>query len=426
MIVAFLGLNNVFASSVSVKTSATSITRGNTVTITTTVNADSGIYTIEGSMSCSGAGVNGGIDLTYEDMNTSAKSKSFTYTIKPTSSGTVTCTTSNVKIRELAKESNYQLSNSSVTIKVNDPVVIPPKVYSSDNNLSSLSVKGYTLSPGFNKNTLEYKLEVDESVEEIEINAKPNDSKATISGIGKKTLTPGENTIVIKVKAENGNEKSYKIIVTVKDQHPITVSIDKDKYTIVKKNNNVIDKLKYYDEEIIKIDGQDVVSYKNDKSGIVLVVLKNAKNEVGYYMYDAVSGDYKVYNEYKIGNITLNLLPVNEEDLPIGYEKYSLTLANDKVEAYKLSKNSSFGLFYAMNIETGEKSLYLYDEEEGTVQRYDIEISKYFSASIVEEADNYKKYFYIAVSAFCALAIVFICVLVMNKKGKIRKNKVKI
>ena len=145
----------VFASSVSIKVSSGTITKGETVTVTAVVSADSGIYTTEGTLSCSGAGASASANMGYEDMDTKYNSKSFPLTIKATTSGTITCTTSNVKLRELAVDRGYALNNAKVTIKVNEPVVIkkPTKEYSSNNYLKSLEVEGYELTPTFNKET---------------------------------------------------------------------------------------------------------------------------------------------------------------------------------------------------------------------------------------------------------------------------------
>jgi len=420
---------SVNAASVSVKASASSITKGKTVTFTATVSSSSPIVSIEGSLSCSGAGVNGGTSLTFDDSSNSVYSKSFTYTAKPTSTGTVTCTITSGRVTDMGSGNWQNLSSSSTSVSVKDPVVIPPKVYSSDNTLSSLSVEGYDISPKFSKTTLEYKLEVDESVEKIKVNAKASDSKAKVTGTGEKAITPGENVIKITVTAENGNDKVYKIVVTSVDQNPIDVKVDDKDYTIVKKNNDTIDKLEYYQESTIKIDDMDVVSYKNEKSGITLVILKNNDGEVNYYIYDESKGTYQLYKEYKIGNISLNILSMNEEVLPDGYKKYSLTIGDEKIDGYKLNKDSNFYLINAMNVENGEKSLYLYDEKEGTIQRYNDEISKYstaFANELIKNYKEYKKYFYIALSALGAVIIVLVVVLFTKRKGKIRKNKLKI
>ena len=68
------------ASSVSVKVSSNSVTKGSTVTVTATVNADSGIYTTEGTLYCSGAGVDKSANMSFEDLNTASTSKSFSFT----------------------------------------------------------------------------------------------------------------------------------------------------------------------------------------------------------------------------------------------------------------------------------------------------------------------------------------------------------
>lgn len=417
---------NVSAASVSVKASASSITKGKTVTFTAVVSSSSPIVSIEGSLSCSGAGVNGGTSLTFDDSSNSVYSKSFTYTAKPTSTGNVTCTVSGARITDMGSGNWQNLGNSSVSVSVKDPVVIPPKVYSSDNNLSSLSVEGYNITPKFSKDTLDYKLEVDESVEKINVSAKANDSKAKVSGTGEKVITPGENVIKVTVTAENGNDKVYKIVITSVDQNPINVKIDNNDYTVVKKNNDAIDKLEHYKETVIKIDDKDVISYTNDKSGITLVLLKDKDGEVNYYTYNEENGTYELYKEYKIGNISLNIFEMDEKKLPLGYQKYDLTIGEDKLVGYKINKDSSFYLINAMNVENGDKSLYVYDEKEGTIQRYDEEISKYFSASIKEVTDDYKNYFYIALSGLVAVTIVLIVVLITKRKGKIRKNKLKV
>jgi len=84
---------------------------------------------------------------------------------------------------------------------------------SSNNNLASISIDGLAIS-SFNKNTLTYKLEtVENSKTSINITAVPEDAKSTITGVGIKTLTAGNNSFNIVVTAENGMQKTYTINV---------------------------------------------------------------------------------------------------------------------------------------------------------------------------------------------------------------------
>jgi len=86
---------------------------------------------------------------------------------------------------------------------------------SSNNNLSSLSVNGGTLSPGFSSNTTNYSLSVPFSVENLNIKATPADSKSKVSIANQNNLIAEETTAVkITVTAENGSSKVYTINVT--------------------------------------------------------------------------------------------------------------------------------------------------------------------------------------------------------------------
>lgn len=423
LVLAF-GVANGYATSVSISASG-SVTKGNTVKVSVTVNADSGIYTIIGSASCSGAGASGGVDLSYDDMNTASKSKTYTFNIKPTASGTVTCSTSGVKIRELAKDSEYALNNASTTIKVVEPVKVPAKEYSSDNTLKSLSIDGYEISPKFNKDTLEYSLEVDESVEKIKISAVSNDSKATVKGIGEVSLTPGENKFEIKVTAENGNVKIYKVNVLVLDQNPIEVKVGADDYTIVKKNYDKDIKPENFEEITLKIDNQDVKGFNNEISKLTLVVLKDKEGNSNLYVYDEKEKKYYPYKTLKVGSMVLYIQDMEDDILPKGYSKYIFKVGEIEYTGYRINKNSSFDLIYAMNILNGEKSLYIYDEKEGTVQRYNEDMVD----GVVEKYKSDEKKLYMIVSALTAVSVVLVIVLVIfivKKKGKIRKNRLKI
>lgn len=86
---------------------------------------------------------------------------------------------------------------------------------SSDNDLKSLSIDGYTLNETFAPGTTLYTATIPGTVDSINVNAEANDSNATIvSGTGSHSLNYGANTIQVRVKAENGAEKDYTITVT--------------------------------------------------------------------------------------------------------------------------------------------------------------------------------------------------------------------
>lgn len=89
---------------------------------------------------------------------------------------------------------------------------------STDSSLKSLSVDGYTLKPGFSPETTEYEIEGEAEYTQnaLKINAKANDEEASVDISGSR-LSVGDNTIRIKVTAENDSSTTtYTIKVKMK------------------------------------------------------------------------------------------------------------------------------------------------------------------------------------------------------------------
>lgn len=114
------------------------------------------------------------------------------------------------------------IANKSVSISVisdnPNPTPTPepepepaPVVKSSDSSLKSLTVSSGSID--FVPSTLEYNLDVSSNVSTIQIQAVPNDTKATVKLPDKLSLETGLNTFAIVVTAEDGSTTTYKINV---------------------------------------------------------------------------------------------------------------------------------------------------------------------------------------------------------------------
>lgn len=78
--------------------------------------------------------------------------------------------------------------------------------------LESLEIEGFNLYPSFKSNIYSYNLNIDESIENINITAIPQREKATVEIEGNTNLEEGENLIKIKVTAEDETTvRTYKI-----------------------------------------------------------------------------------------------------------------------------------------------------------------------------------------------------------------------
>ncbi|MBQ1272029.1 MAG: cadherin-like beta sandwich domain-containing protein [Clostridia bacterium] len=91
----------------------------------------------------------------------------------------------------------------------------PNYVASNNNNLSSITVEGFLLSPVFTPENTKYVIWLPYETESIQISGTAADSKASVSVEGGDTLAAGQDNIVkVICTAENGEKKEY--IVTVK------------------------------------------------------------------------------------------------------------------------------------------------------------------------------------------------------------------
>ncbi len=382
---------NAITINASISVTPNSVVKGNSGRSVLTISSDKRLSASEGTFDC---GALGNLDLGWSASSVQDATNTKTFIINWTAknAGNHTCKVIGLKagsfddldsgmvsinvsdktvsvIENTSSNSNNNKSNSAnQNKKSNSGTTADKKEYDSDNTLKSLEVENYKINPNFNKDTTEYKLEVDESVEKVNIKASANSDKAEVIGIGEKNLTQGENTIEIKVIAENGNEKIYKVLITVKDQHPITIRVNGKNYTVVKKNNNILEKPENYEEEKIKIEDQDVISYINKTTNTRLIILKDENNKPNYYIYNEKTKKCSLYRTITIGSVTLQLI-----DSPIKlkyYKKYQINLKNEKVDIYKIKESHKVGLIYGTNIKTGNTGYYVYDQNEETLSKY--------------------------------------------------------
>lgn len=431
-----IGINKVDAASISISSNKSSVIVGNTITFTVTITGGGTIGQAYGSVNASSnltllSGSSGTSINYYNGNNEKTKTLTYTYKYKANASGDATLTVSGVEVGNLETGQFEKANTKTKTISIvkstgssnsgsnsgnnTGGTTSTKKEYSSNNNLSKLEIEGYELSPKFEKNITEYKITIDQSVEKIKINTKTEDDKASVSGDGEKNLSLGENTIEVKVTAENGNEKIYKLIISVEDLHPIEVKIDKKKYTIVKKNNDLIEVLENFEETTLKIDEQDVIAYLNPNTKVSLVILKDEENKLAYYSYNANDNTYEKYRYIDINNINLQLL--NSSEVPNNFIKDKITIQEQEVDIYKIKKSHKVGLIYGVNTASGNTGYYVYDKNEETLSKYyDEEISIY-----QEENQKLKNIIMLLIGSFSLVVIICIIIsLVKSKKKKYR------
>lgn len=390
---------SVSAGDMKVYTNYNTITVGSYVTITVNTSQLDGKFSVTSNNTSVLSGGNSSIWLGTESPN-----KSFSFYANKT--GTATISIVPVDVAGLDNNQAYT-TTKKITINVVEK--------SKNNNLSSLKVEGYSISPTFNKSTLEYTLELENGVTSANIQASVEDKTAYIKGAGKVSLVEGVNTFPITVTAQNGSVKTYTLNIIVKELSPIEVNINGGTYNVIRKKELMPSSNKHFEETTIKINEEDVPAYYNESSNITLVGLKNASGDASLFIYD--NGEYQVYEEFIFNQLYIKILNMDESLLGEGYTLSKINI-NDKSVVVYTKEGSKYPVLYGLNIETGEKNLYKYDEKENTLQRME---------EIVIE-NNEQLYFIVIVSLFGFIVLSYIIFIIAfaTKNKKIKKQLSKV
>ena len=234
----------VFASNASISVSgSSSVVVGSIVTVNVKLSSSTAIgsweYLInyDSSMLKLVEGKTKVVDYTQEAGG--IKSKSYTLKFKALKNGSAKVSIGSYEVYAYSDESLMSVSAGSKTIKIITQEQLEAS-YSKNNNLSSITVEGYEISPEFKKDTLEYKVDLPSNIESINVSAKLADNKAKVSGTGTIEVSEGENKIELVVTAENGSTKTYTLIANV---------IDLEVYEIKKFEPDILIKLKIIKKE---------------------------------------------------------------------------------------------------------------------------------------------------------------------------------
>lgn len=388
----FSSINVVFASDFRISASSY-LTKGTTTKLTIKGTDVTGRFDIK----TSNANV-----VSVSESGVWIENNSYGITLSALNVGTATIT---VTPKDISDGSGKILKLSPKTIKV---TVSLPREKSSDNNLKSLSVEGYEISPAFNKNELNYTVIVEEGTKTIKINATPNESHAKITGTGEKELIPGVNSLNIVVTSETGVDKIYNLTVNVIDKDPINVVVDGKNYTMVKLKENITCSELFELGEMV-VENFTVPVCKNEKIDYTLVGLKDEEGNIELFRFK--DNKYTKYEEIKNSNLVI--IP-KEFSGKTNYTKDKIKINDKTYEVYKTKKSKRFVLIYAINVETGEEGFYNYDTKNNTFNYYDNEYIDYLI--------GLNNTYLLVLGVFSLLILVLIICLIKTCSKKKRKD----
>ena len=141
------------------------------------------------------------------------------FVFKGIEDGTANITVTGEFYNENGEEIELENSNFEIIIgetKAIEQITLEQNNASPDNtNLSILRLNHEGISPEFQKDIKTYYFVTDKVIENLDVTAIPENSKATVTIIGNRNLQMGNNIITITVEAEDkSNTSEYKIYVT--------------------------------------------------------------------------------------------------------------------------------------------------------------------------------------------------------------------
>lgn len=180
---------------------------------------------------------------------------------------------------------------------------------SNTKNLKLLTVENYELEPKFDPEVTEYNLTVGTDVEKLEVSAIPQDENSKVEITGNTDLLLGENTINIKITAEDETVKIYKINVSKIEEVSLQLSkLEIENYTLTPEFSQDIYEytLNIGDTSITSLN---VIASSNTQNAvieiagnnelklgknIITVLVKDEENTTVYQIVVNISEEYNV------------------------------------------------------------------------------------------------------------------------------------
>lgn len=307
----------------------------------------------------------------------------------------------------------------------------------------------------FSSTTYSYDLTVLSTTVSISIEATPADSTSTwsIEKDGINTIMDfGTNLTVVDVTSASGVVNKYTLNttkLTEEEEATYEAPANTTDTTDTKKQDD--DKTVTVGETELKIsssfskslipegfkkstaeyDGTEYTCIQGEVKDLTAFYLYNDDTE-GFYIYDSANDKFYVMNNIQIKSRMYTIVEPEETDgLLESYEKNTVTIIDQEVEAWVLDEEEGMYLVYAMNW-NGDTSLYCYDDNEKCFQRYlvssnansQVEAANKAYENLQSKYNNLVDRYNILLKILCGLVIVIIILIfviinmALNKKEK--------
>lgn len=381
----------------SLSTNNTSVTVGQTVTLTITYKAtsvgggiaeiryDANVFefvSVEGT-GTSNSGAAGLVKYTFIDTS-NKPTYTFTATFKAIKAGSSNFDLASYDLTTFDEES-FIVADKTITVTAINPT------QSGNANLASLKPSSGTLTPKFSPDTTEYTVKVPYTVTSLTISATPADKGAKVTAVsGSNSLKVGKNTREVTVTAANGTTKKYTVVITRSENQNTTTGggtsttepappADALEVTVGGETFLVSDSQPSaalpagFAWSTATVNGVLVSAAKHEVSETVLLYLTPVDSKDGsFYIYYENNGQFALFRPFAVngGQYILLDMPAGQA-APAGTLLSTLTYESGSVSAfvYEAPDQADFSVVYAI-APNGNIGLYVYDRTDGSLQRY--------------------------------------------------------
>lgn len=366
--------------------SQNTITIGDKVVVTVTINTDEEMYSLgytliydADKLNYDGGNNAGAIDVVESPSGEKKYTKQFTFTSIAVGGASVKVT--DCKYAGIDYNNLKPVSGASAVLTIKD-VALPNNA-----NLSSLTLSTGALSPNFTAGRTNYTASVPFESANITLYAKTSDVKAKVNISSNPTnLNVGANTIRVTVTAQDGSQKIYTVVVTRREQGatqepPITQEPTPDNpyQTVISgKNYEIITTipetayLKGFDLSSAEYNGKQVpVLRDKDNLYTVYYLRETGTTEIAPYIYNSELSTFETL-KHIIANNSLYIFTDFPEgvSMPDRYYSTYTQIGDYSVKVYMDSDAQMADFAYIYCYTNGNLGLYRYDSKEGSIQRY--------------------------------------------------------
>ncbi len=425
-----------------------SVMVGNEVTVTMKVTSDTALGTAEIMLSydpnvlefVSGTSANGGAGaIKVLGTMESADQKAFNFQLKfkTLQAGNAQINVTSQEIYDINSQAISVSKQGNSTVKVTSPAT-----YSKDASLKSLKISPGTLSPEFSPEVESYTAQVDGNTADLVVNAVAANAGARVALQGEKGLKGGENQVIVKVTAEDGQTvRNYTIQVTKGDGETAASETDGSGETVEASFGEataVIDGTVYnvaasfeeaslpegFEAGTYQYKGNEVMAGRGLEKELLLLYLEDSEGNGGFYIYNEGADSWSRFVQVETTSKAIVIIPIDEEAaMPEGFQERPVDIDGVRVTGWVAVTEAEpqYCLFYAMNW-NGEKYFYRYDLSEKTIQRYfasGVSYEKHMELANTYDSlvKDYRIQFYILIGVGLVALILFAVLVMMMKKG---------